>query len=223
MQKPLQHYQLIKHGILSYDMQVDQVLISGQPGMRVTTTQSESRAKIEVYYLIVNGESHVHEPPAKDQVQPNADPETWFDFFEETRQRAMNNRIARKADGRAHVFQYEENRYSILTGEMALILEQVLADGVPAVRATLKIPTGRILVDYCAFASPMPPLYLLDHPSQWTQTWMEVSQAALPAGKHGESWRPEKVEPNNDMDTYQDYLAWSLAVTRAKTLSELFS
>lgn len=230
MKKYIQYHQLIKHGILSYSMTVDQVLISGQPGIQVTTTQTESLAKIQVYYLIVDGESRVHEPrPAKDQVQPNTDAETWFDFFEEARKRAMENRIARKADGRAHVFQYEENRYRASNGEMVLVFEQVLADGVPAVKTSLTKPTWHGVV-YAAFTAPMPPLYLLDHPAQWTQTWMQVSQAALPEGKRGESWRPEKVEPNNDMDTYQDYLAWSLAVTRARevqnnlpTTNELFS
>jgi hypothetical protein len=212
-------------------VETNQVLLGGNPAAQVTTCLHGGVAGMIGYYRLVDdgfveyeGMTYrlelVAEPP-DDQVAANTDKETWIDFFEQTRKEDLRKRKEGK-DRPAFIYPVEVEHHD--TCQFVITFEQVIADGVPAVRAAIKgtvYPLNPIVAHH-AFESALPPTEFLTDPVRNWRTWEEIARSGLPKDlrqKIGEGvWQPKTVTANHDHSTYQDYAAWATACSRAENI-----
>jgi hypothetical protein len=216
-------------------VETNQVLLGGNPAVQVTTCLHGGVAGMIGYYRLVDdgfveyeGMTYrlelVAEPP-DGQITANTDEKTWIDFFEQTRRDDLRKRKKGK-DRPAFIYPVEVEHHD--TCQFVITFEQVIADGIPAVRVTIKTDlfspnrAAKPLVVHHAFESALPPTEFLADPVRSWRPWQEIAKAGLPIDlrqKIGEGvWQPKTVTANRDHPTYQDYAAWATAHSRAENI-----
>jgi hypothetical protein len=214
-------------------VETNQVLLDGIPAVQVTTLLQGGAAGVIGYRRLVEEGFVQHEgmtyrlevaEPSGDKITANSDKQTWIDFFEQTRKEDLRKRM-KDNERPSFIYPVEVEHHNI--GQIVVTFEQVIADGIPAVRAAIKsgLLAASPLVVHYAFESALPQKELLTDPVRTWRTWKVLVESGLPEDLRqniGEGvWQPKVVTANPDRSTYQDYAAWAMAYNRAHEIRKI--